>query len=81
MDPNSLAKRIKVSTFFFFKEKNNIQSFTGHIHKTHRIVQSKGLEKDKLRKCRPNESRYCPVPLEGKDFKAKTSLQIKRTTT
>lgn len=46
MDPNSLAKKIKVSTFFLKKEK--VWKFTRNIHKTYRMEKSKGLEKDKL---------------------------------
>lgn len=45
--------------------------FTGNIHKTHRMVTSKGLEKNKPGKYRLNDGRLCSVPLCGEDFMAR----------
>ena len=43
------------------------------------MVQRKGVEKEKLDKCKPKKISYCSVHLGDKEFRVQISVQIKRT--
>lgn len=45
------------------------------------MVERKGVEKEKLDKCKPKRSSQCSVPIGDEEFRGQISLQIKRTET